>query len=248
MGGQFRQKGIIMNIAMLMMAGVGSRFGAEIPKQFVKVDGVPIFCYVLQAYNDSDLIDGIVIVTNRDWIGYVEEWKEILESEKVISITAGGSSRSESVRKGLEAIADVAQPEDVLLIHDVTHPYMDEEGNRQVIEAVKECGGATLGQYQYDTVYQMNDKTHMIEKVVPRETIVSGASPEAFRFGDLYRIYTKADKEELERMTSAGAIALHYGIPMKVISGNVINLKITYKNDMETLKELIYKYFPNYRR
>ena len=45
-------------------------------------------------------------------------------------------------------------------------------------------------------------------------------------------------------MTSAGAIALHYGINMKVIPANVINLKITYKNDMEVFKEMLHKYFP----
>ena len=131
------------------------------------------------------------------------------------------------------------------MIHDITHPYMDTEGNRKIVEAVKEFGGATLGQRQYDTVYQMNATTHMLERVVPRETIVSGASPEAFRYGDLYRIYTEASPEELASMTSAGAIALHYGIPMKVIEAQLINLKITYQNDMVTLKELMHMYFPD---
>ena len=73
---------------------------------------------------------------------------------------------------------------------------------------------------------------------------MSGASPEAFRYGDLYRIYTQASKEELESMTSAGAIALHYGIPMKVVGANVINLKITYKKDMDTFKGMFHSYFP----
>ena len=52
-------------------------------------------------------------------------------------------------------------------------------------------------------------------------------------------------QEELASMTSAGAIALHYGIPMKVIEAKVINLKITYQNDMVTLKELMHMYFPD---
>ncbi len=233
-----------MNIVMLMMAGSGVRFGADIPKQFVEVKGRPIFSYILNAYNQSELIDRIVIVTHKNWIDYVEEWKETLKAHKLSVITSGGDSRSASVKNGLLAMKDFAAEDDVVLIHDATHPYVDEEGNEKIIQAVKECGGATLGQRQYDTVYQMNEETHMLEKVVPREKIVSGASPEAFRFGDLYRIYTRASREELDSMTSAGAIALHYGIPMKVIGANVINLKITYKNDMETFKGMFHSYFP----
>ena len=234
-----------MNIAMLMMAGVGSRFGADIPKQFIEIGDMPVFCYVLNAYDRDEVIDGIVIVTNETWISYVEEWAEKLGIQKLLKVTAGGDTRSESVKNGLLSVHETASEDDVIMIHDITHPYMDREGNKKIVEAVKEFGGATLGQRQYDTVYQMNAETHMLERVVPRETIVSGASPEAFRYGDLYRIYTEASQEELASMTSAGAIALHYGIPMKVIEAKVINLKITYQNDMVTLKELMHMYFPD---
>ena len=189
-------------------------------------------------------MDRIVIVTHKNWIDFVEEWKIKIRADKLCAIVAGGSSRSESVKNGLIAIKDFAAEDDVVLLHDATHPYLDEPGTSQIIDAVKEFGGATLGQRQYDTMYQMNEETNMLERVVKRETIVSGASPEAFRFGELHRIYMEASEEELNSMTSAGAIALHYGIPMKVISTNLINLKITYKDDFETLKELIHKYFP----
>lgn len=233
-----------MNILMLMMAGSGTRFGADIPKQFVQVENQPVFSYILDAYNQCLCIDKIVIVTHKNWIDYVEEWKEKLNAEKLCVITAGGASRSESVKNGLVSMKEFATEKDVILIHDATHPYVDEEGTKQVIEAVKKYGGATLGQRQYDTVYQMNEETHMLEKVVPRQQIVSGASPEAFFYGDIYRIYTESSQEELESMTSAGAIALHHGIQMQVVPANVINLKITYKNDMEVFKEMLHKYFP----
>ena len=52
-------------------------------------------------------------------------------------------------------------------------------------------------------------------------------------------------KEEMDRMTCAGAIALHHGIMMKVIPSNVINLKITYKNDMDVFRYLVHPYFPD---
>ena len=233
-----------MNIVMLMMGGSGTRFGAEIPKQFVRVNGRPVFSYILEAYDKNPDIDRIAIVTHKDWVEYVRMWKKRMHADKLTTITVGGPTRSESVKNGLTAIHEYASDEDIILIHDATHPYMDAEGTRGVIEGVRQYGGATLAQFQYDTVYQMNEDTHLLERVVPRQTIVSGASPEAFLYKDLYRIYTTASLEELESMTSAGAIALHNGIQMLVVPANVVNLKITYKNDMDVFREMLHKYFP----
>ena len=234
-----------MNIMMLMIAGSGTRFGADIPKQFVRVSGRPVFSYILEAYDRNPDIDKIVIVTHKNWVDYVAMWKRRMHTDKLCTITVGGPTRSESVKNGLTAIHEFASDEDIILIHDATHPYMDAEGTRGVIEGVKQYGGATLGQFQYDTVYQMDEDSHLLEKVVKRSTIVSGASPEAFFYKDLYRIYTTATLEELESMTSAGAIALHNGIQMLVVPANVINLKITYKNDMDVFRQMLHKYFPD---
>lgn len=234
-----------MNIVMLMMAGSGTRFGADIPKQFIRVHGRPVFSYILEAYDRNPDIDYIAIVTHKNWVDYVKMWKKRMRADKLRTVTVGGPTRSESVKNGLTSIHDFASDDDIILIHDATHPYMDAEGTRGVIEGVKKYGGATLGQFQYDTVYQMNEDTHILEKVVKRSTIVSGASPEAFLYGDLYRIYTTATIEELESMTSAGAIALHNGIQMQVVPANVVNLKITYKNDMDVFREMRHKYFPD---
>lgn len=233
-----------MNYLLLMMAGSGVRFGADVPKQFIEIGDKPVFSYILKAYDNCDVVDGIVVVTHHDWIEHVHEWSDRLGVDKLLSVVAGGDTRSESVRNGLIELNHTAKDEDVVMIHDATHPYVDREGVGMIIKAVKEHGGATLGQRQYDTVYRMNSSTHMLEKVIPREEIVSGASPEAFRFGDIYRIYMESKDDEMAAMTSAGAIALHNGIPMKVVDTGLINLKITYKSDMEALQYLIGQYFP----
>lgn len=230
---------------MLMMGGSGTRFGADIPKQYVLVRERPIFSYILQGYQKCEFVDKIVVVTHKDWADYVEEWRDKLGIDKLEVITNGGSTRSESVLNGLKSMESFAHPDDVILIHDATHPYVDVEGTRQVIEGVKKYGGATLGQRQYDTVYQMNEETRMLEKVVERKKIVSGASPEAFFYRDIHAIYTKSTPEELEKMTSAGAIALAHGIDMLVVPSGVLNLKITYKNDMDVFLQMIDEYFPD---
>ena len=83
----------------------------------------------------------------------------------------------------------------------------------------------------------------MITEVVPRSNIIAGASPEGFKFKDIYPIYANATEDELEKMTSAGAIALKYNIKIKVVECSYLNLKITYKNDLEIFKKLVDTYF-----
>ena len=231
-----------MNYLLLMMGGKGTRLGADRPKQYIEIDGIPIFLYILRSYNQLECIDEIIIVSNDMWIDYVEKWINNLEIKKPISIVSGGKTRSHSVYNGLKAIANKASDDDIVLLHDATHPYVDEDGTKKVIEAIKEYGGATLGAYQYDTVYRMND-SGFITEVIPRQELVAGASPEGFKFSEIFPIYDDADDEELEQMTSGGAIALEHGIKMKTIECNVINLKITYPHDLEIFKKTIHSYF-----
>ena len=235
-----------MNILLLMMGGSGTRLGADIPKQYILLENRPIFSYILEAHQNCGHIDRIVIVSHKDWVDCVEKWAGWLGADKVAAVVPGGSNRSESVRKGLDAMKDWTNDDDVVLIHDATHPYCDEAGIAKTVEAVKIYGGATLGQAQYDTCYRTGGDG-FLEAVVPRQRIFSGASPEAFRYRQILDIYAKAGQEEMETMTSAGAIALAHGIPMKVIPANVPNLKITYPGDLELLKLLLPHFFPQAR-
>lgn len=226
------------NIVLLMMGGIGSRVGADIPKQFIEIKGKPIFSYILQGLNDLKCIDKIIVVCNKDWIDYAKKCITKLNISKLYDITEGGETRSDSVVNGLKRAKEFANDDDVVMMFDTTHPYVDEKGIEEFIEAVKKYGGATLGQRQYDTCYRI-DENDMLQAVIPRQEIVSGASPEGFKFKIIYDIYMNASKEELNKMTSAGAIALAHNVPMKICTLNTLNLKITYPTDVEILKYLI---------
>ena len=228
---------------LLMMGGSGIRLGADVPKQYIEINGKPIFAYILEKYNRMVEIDNIVIVSHGDWIDFVQEWVDGLNAKTVRKIVQGGDTRSHSVLNGLKALAEYAAAEDVVLMHDATHPYVDEEGTRGVIEAIAEVGGATLGEYQFDTVYGI-DEDDFITETIPRQRVIAGASPEGFRYGDIFGIYANASDAELANMTSAGAIAKSHGIPMKVVPCNVVNLKITHKNDLEALMGMMDYFFP----
>ena len=218
------------------MGGSGTRLGADRPKQYIEIDGIPIFFYILRSYNKLDCIDEIIIVSNEMWIDYVEKWIDSLEIKHPISIIF---SIIIYMKKGLIWIIRLYQK-----VPGNFHNYCRHYPtcSQYAIEAIEEYGGATLGAFQYDTVYKMNQEG-FITDVIPRQELVAGASPEGFKFGEIFPIYDQSTDEELERMTSGGALALEHGIKMKTIEANVINLKITYPHDLEIFKKTIHSYF-----
>lgn len=227
-----------------MMAGVGSRFGNEVPKQFTLIENKPLFTYIANKLSKQDCITGIVIVTNPLWLDYTREWVEKLDIKKVLSVVEGGATRSNSVLNGLNALQGIAADDSPVLMHDATHPYVDEEGTKMVIEMIQQYGSATLASLNYDTTYLMDDDNNIV-KVIPRKNVIAGASPEGFRYGQIFNIYKDTPEEDMEKMTSVGAIALAHNIPMKVVASPILNLKITYPEDMVLFKKLYNNYFFN---
>ncbi len=173
-----------MNTLLMMMGGSGTRYGADIPKQYIEIDGKPIFSYIIENYDKLDNVDYIVVVSHEDWVSFVEDEMKARNIQTPWSVVKGGDTRSESVLNGLTEAMRVGGADDVALIHDATHPYVDAEGVTAIIDAVNEFGGATLGAPEYDTMYQMTED-QFIDKVIPRQLIVSGASPEAFKPGQI---------------------------------------------------------------
>lgn len=233
----------VNNYVLLMMGGVGSRFGAEMPKQFTMIDDRPLFSYILKRLLELDFVAGVIVVTNASYMAFTFEWIRRLRLS-VLAVVEGGGTRSESVFNGLKALRGIADSDDVVLMHDATHPYVDVEGTRRVADMVSLFGSATLASLNYDTTYRI-DADNNVVSVIPRKEVVAGASPEGFRFGQIYDIYATTPKDEMEKMTSVGAIALAHGIPLKVVPSSVLNLKITYPGDMELFQELYKGYFFN---
>lgn len=233
------------NILMLMMAGKGTRLGADRPKQYLEVDGIPVFAYILYAYWKTGRIDQMVLVIPPEWQEYTQDWVQRLQVDVPCHIAIGAEERSLSLQNGVTAAREFAAAEDILLIHDATHPYVDETGLDEVIRATRDVGAATLAQGEYDTVYRQME--NRIQEVIPRQHVVSGASPEAFRFGIIDRIIDRTIQTEgeagLRQMTSAGALALAHRIPLAVVESHVLNLKLTYPGDFELMEKLIHNYF-----
>lgn len=230
------------NHVLIMMGGTGTRFGASIPKQFVEVDGRPVFTYLVEAYEKFDLVADLTIVCHSDWVQFTQKWIEEICVKKPIQIVPGGANRSQSVQFGLNGLYRTAALDDIVLIHDVTHPFLDEANVIRCVNAAREVGAATLVGSCFDTMYE-TDSNDDIRSVVKRERIVSATAPECFQFGVIYPLYANKTVEELERMTSAGAMMIANGQRVRVVRTPLINLKITLHEDLEAFKRLMHGYY-----
>lgn len=109
-----------MNIVMIMSGGIGKRFGSNIPKQYVKLNGKPVIDYVVNAVRQSKLTDKIVVVIDKEYIDYSELLKQ--EDSKIVFVN-NGKERYDSVKNGFDYIKQNYDC-DKVLIADAVAPFI----------------------------------------------------------------------------------------------------------------------------
>ena len=223
---------------LVKMGGSGVRFGADIPKQYVEVKGKPLFCWLLDQYKSLNIIDGYILVSNPNWIDYTEEYAKTILGDKLVGVIPGGDTMSKSIYNGVMYAKDYLHDDDILLIHDVTNPVVATNQIMEVVNETQKNDFCVLTTEQVHTIYHI-DANNNIEYVIPREEVSSGYSPEGFRYKKIFECYSKAKPDELEKMTSAIALAKAHNATVKAVKSHIVNLKITYKEDLETYKRIV---------
>ena len=219
------------NILFLMMGGIGSRTGLSYPKQFFEIEGKPIYDYILEKYVETNLLNRVIIICN---INYTETVKKEINKYKNIEIEVvpGGSSRTESVLNGIKKCIDLKCPIDAnILIHDTTHPYLDYKTLKLALDLTSKEPAITFASHVWDTVYLSTENAY-IDKTLPRSRIAVGASPEIFKFSLLVSLLNEPDPG---KYTSIGNYIERKNIKIKIIWSDLINLKITHKEDLKLL-------------
>lgn len=226
-----------MNIVLLIAGGVGSRFGANIPKQFVEINNKPIIAYTLETFQKAIEIDQIVVVSVAGWEDYIERLKNNFAITKLMHIITGGDSRFESIYKGLISLADIANESDLVLIHDAVRPCVTTNQINSSLRVAKIQGAALAVASCYDTMFVSRDGI-IIDKVFPREELFKGQTPESIQYGIAYSAYREADQKGLY-IDSPTSLLLKLNIPVGLSLGSQENLKITTMEDISLFKTII---------
>jgi 2-C-methyl-D-erythritol 4-phosphate cytidylyltransferase len=149
-----------------------------------------------------------------------------------VHVVEGGDSRQESVVHALNALS--AEPDDIVLVHDAVRPLIDTATIERTIDAVAEHGAAIVALPAVDTIKQVERTAHgaIITSTIPREFIVQAQTPQGFRFGLLQKAMSEAVEDGFVG-TDEASVVERAGIPVAVVHGSQVNLKITQPGDIE---------------
>lgn len=232
-----------MNIALVLAGGTGCRLGADIPKQYIEVRERPIISYCLSLFAEHEQIDGIQIVADEVWRGFIQDkmrqeacWKDYLGKFKGFSNP--GKNRQLSILQGLEDIRTYGEDSDGVIVHDAVRPCVTREMISACLDALEGHDAAVPVLPMKDTVYYSSDNK-TISSLLNRSCIFAGQAPEAFRLKGYYRANLSLLPERILEINGAMEPAVLAGMDATMIPGDEENFKITTMADLERFREKV---------
>jgi 2-C-methyl-D-erythritol 4-phosphate cytidylyltransferase/2-C-methyl-D-erythritol 2,4-cyclodiphosphate synthase len=211
------------SVALIVAAGRGHRFGGEMPKQYTQLDGAPVLRHTVMAFLSQPKIDHVRVVIHPDDMGLYEAATEGLGLKTPIF---GGEERQDSVRLGLQQIADDAP--DFVLIHDGARPYISADVISRVLDALGSAAGAIPTLPLTDTIKRVIDGK--IVATEDRFELWRAQTPQGFRYSDILNAHLKLTGQSL---TDDAAICEAVGLTVVRVDGDDKNVKITTLSDIQ---------------
>ena len=211
------------SVALIVAAGRGHRFGGEMPKQYTQLDGAPVLRHTVMAFLSQPKIDHVRVVIHPDDMDLYEAATEGLGLKTPIF---GGEERQDSVRLGLQQIADDAP--DFVLIHDGARPYISADVISRVLDALGSAAGAIPTLPLTDTIKRVIDGK--IVATEDRFELWRAQTPQGFRYSDILNAHLKLTGQSL---TDDAAICEAVGLTVVRVDGDDKNVKITTLSDIQ---------------
>ena len=221
-------------VAILPAAGLGTRMGADAPKQFRLLDGVPVVVFTLRRLAACPLISEFLIATHADEIGPLNQRIAAERLSRPCRVLQGRDTRQETVAK---ALAVVPQETQWVVVHDAVRPLVTRDQVERVIVEAQRCRAAILGIPAMDTVKEVKrgslpEDVALITATIPRERIVLAQTPQVFEAALLREAFERAAADGFTASDEAALIE-RLGHTVHVVLGSERNLKITRPGDLE---------------
>jgi 2-C-methyl-D-erythritol 4-phosphate cytidylyltransferase/2-C-methyl-D-erythritol 2,4-cyclodiphosphate synthase len=210
--------------ALLMAAGSGARFGADRPKQFSTISGKTVLRHAAER-----LLAEVDLVLP---VGEAGPISDALAGLPHLPPVAGGATRQDSVRRGLEAL--VAHEPDIVMVHDGCRPYIPPGTIPALRAALESCDGAIPAVPVADTL-KRGDADGRIAATVPRTGLYRAQTPQAFRFSLLLGLHRSA----AEGATDDAGILEDAGHAVALVPGSEDNIKMTFPEDAPRLERIL---------
>ncbi len=217
--------------AIITAGGLGLRMGADRPKQYLEVSGIPILARTIAVYNDHPLISYIVVTVPETDQSYCQT--NIIEKfgfHKVRCVVTGGNTRQASVYNGLRGCCD----SEIVAIHDGVRPFVSKTVISSAVECARQAGACLAALPVTETVKR---RVGGSLRTIPREGLWLARTPQVFATPVIIRAHEFAVERNLE-VTDDVSLVEQLGLEVGIIQDNFYNIKITSREDM-MIAELI---------
>lgn len=217
--------------ALIPAAGVGSRFGGSIPKQYTEIAGQTVLMHTVQRLLSCPDLAGVAVVLSPD-DGYFQtlvlpDWAQ---TERLHIVYCGGASRAESVRNGIDVLFAKGKlaADDWLLVHDAARCCLPTHALKRLLAATDgACDGAILALPVADTL-KKSDGSGRIETTVDRRGLWQAQTPQMF---PAKRLQDALHQVDAQTITDEASAMERQGVSATLVMGDVRNLKLTLAED-----------------
>lgn len=219
--------------ALIVAGGSGKRMGPGIPKQFLELSGKPVLMRTIERFRAFDQSIRIILVIPDDQPGYWEELKRKFSFTVPHTIVAGGPTRFDSVRNGLEMIREKC----LVAIHDGVRPNVSSGTIKRCFDAAEKFGNAIPVIEPADSVRMITEQGNM---PVNRHFLRIVQTPQVFDSELIKKAYLQEYNPEF---TDDATLLEKTGETIHLVDGNIENLKITNRGDIEIAETLFRNIF-----
>lgn len=216
--------------AVIVAAGTASRMGG-IDKVMAELEGEPMILRTVRTFQTCDAIKEIVIVTREDLVMPIMSMCARLE--KVKAVVVGGSSRQESVERGLDALSNKVK---LVAVQDGARPLITHAVIDRTVRAAHTYSAAAPGIPVKDTIKVVNGG--IVKETPDRKTLQAVQTPQVFDLSLLKAALKKAKEDEAEVTDDCSAVE-RLGMSIKMVEGDERNIKVTTPLDLAIAKLLL---------
>ena len=214
--------------AIIVSAGKGVRMNRSTPKQYLLLQGRPVLCHTIIAFDSCPEVDNIILVVPENDIQFCrEQLLSELNLKTPVNVLAGGKRRQDSVFNGILSIDDRGG---IVVIHDGVRPLVSSDMISRCIRKARTSGACILGVPLRDTLKAV-DGNSVIKKTIPRESLWLAQTPQAFHYQLIRDAHEAAAKQGIEA-TDDAALLEWMGLPVTILGSTADNLKITTNEDL----------------
>ena len=217
--------------AIIVAGGSGKRFGSEVPKQFLPLDGKAVLMRTIEKFDKAGA--AIVVVLPAE---HQQMWIDMCKDSNfpvTHTIATGGKTRFESVKNGIAAIDDL-NDSDLVAVHDGVRPLASVELINRCYDTAQQSGSAIPVVNPSDSIRQVMEDGN--SKQLLRSSLRAVQTPQTFKAELLQGAY---EVEESPLFTDDASVVESAGHQVTLVEGDVTNIKITTPIDMIIAKELI---------